>query len=434
MYRRLLASAALTRIAAVVPLAALIVASIGCQNQSSEVLGQAYVAPATLNLRKEVAQKNSTVTVLKHGERVGIVDVRRRFVKVRTDQGVEGWVDSVELLSPAEMDEIRREREKAALLPSEGAATAYEALNIHISPDRRSPAFAQIAEGASVQVLMYKAAPKVSAARPPSLVIERPPAPSRKHRPEREGKHNLPAPPPPPRAPINWEALSAERIDGSESATALRAERDQKPIEKQVAEVNKPVVLEEWSLVKTQANQIGWVLSRNLDMSIPDEVAQYAEGKRITSYFSLGNVNDQEKGLKHNWLWTTASGILPYDFDSWRVFLWNDRRHRYETAYRQRDIEGYFPVHVNANGSNPAGATFELITKDDDGKPRVRTYLFDGVRVHLVRTEEYRASTAGQGSRTAAINTGQLQVRIPPRSGWFARHWTFFKRRLSGSN
>ena len=417
MYRCLLASTAFARIAAVVPLAALMMASIGCQNQSSEVLGQAYVAPATINLRKELAQKNSTVAVLKHGERVSIVDVRRRFVKVRTEEGAEGWVDSVELLSPAEMDEIRRERQQAATLPSEGAATAYETLNIHIAADRRSPAFAQIAEGASVQVLKYKAAPKVSTARPPSLVIERPPPPSRKHRPEREGKHNLPAPPLPPKPPANWETIPAERIGGSESAAAVGAEQGQKPIEKQIEDVKKPVVLEEWSLVKTKANQIGWVLSRNLDMSIPDEVAQYSEGKRITSYFSLGAVNDEEKGVKHNWLWTTASGTPPYDFDSWRVFLWNRRRHRYETSYRQRDIEGYFPVHVNADNSNAAGPTFDLITKDDDGKLRLRTYLFDGVRVHLIGTEDYHPSAAGKPNRAAGLKAQPLHAKIP-KSGW----------------
>ena len=110
-----------------------------------------------------------------------------------------------------------------------------------------------------------------------------------------------------------------------------------------MAEPKKPVILEDWSLVRTKDNQIGWVLTRNLIMSIPDEVAQYAEGKRITSYFDLGAVHDELKGMKHNWLWTTSSAPLPYDFDAWRVFLWNRRRHRYETSYRQRDVEGYFP-------------------------------------------------------------------------------------------
>ena len=44
--------------------------------------------------------------------------------------------------------------------------------------------------------------------------------------------------------------------------------------------------------MRNAAGQSGWVLTRRLFMSIPDEVAQYAEGKRIVSYFSLGETRD----------------------------------------------------------------------------------------------------------------------------------------------
>ncbi len=432
MYPFSCALSASRRMAAAVLLTALVFTMVGCQSQSSEVLGQAYVAPATLNLRKQLAQKNSTVAVLKHGERVSIIDVRRRFVKIRTNEGAEGWVDSIELLSPAEMDQIRRERQQAALLPSEGAATAYEALNIHLEPDRRSPAFAQLAEYAPVQVLSHRLGPRLSIGRLPSIVVERSLLPSRQHHPERESKHNLPGPPPPPKAPANWEALSAERIDGSESAAERRSEPAPNPVQKQVQDVKKPVVLEDWSLIKTRSNQIGWVLSRNLEMSIPDEVAEYAEGKRITSYFSLGTIND-ERGVKHDWLWTTASGPISYDFDGWRVFSWNRRRHRFETSYRQHDVEGYFPVHVDPSDSNPAGRRFELITKDDDGKLRRRTFLFDGVRVHLIGKEDYRPERARELRKPSGIDTNQLQARVP-HSGFLGREWAALKRRLAVTN
>ena len=59
--------------------------------------------------------------------------------------------------------------------------------------------------------------------------------------------------------------------------------------------------------MRTADKKVGWVLARNLYMGIPDDVAQYAEGQRISSYFDLGAVEDEEKGTKHNWLWTTSS-------------------------------------------------------------------------------------------------------------------------------
>ncbi len=410
----------------------------GCGKDSSDVLGQAYVAPASLNLRRELTQKNSSVAVLKHGERVSIIDIHRRFVKIRTVQGDEGWVDSLQLLSPEQMDQIRRETQQALAMPSEGSASVYEALNVHLEPSRQSPAFVRIPEGGSVTVLAHRLEPRKNTPSKSDLFApERPQQLSRRQRRQREAKNTnrfLPPFPPPPKPPANWQELSAERIEpGNESIADLKARKDQETAEKKTTELKKPVILEDWSLVRTKDNQCGWVLSRNLVMSIPDEVAQYAEGKRITSYFDLGAVQDDKKGVKHHWLWTTASALEPFDYDAWRVFIWNRRRHRYETSYRQRDVEGYFPVHVDAPESNTLERTFELVMKDDDGKLRRRTYSFDGVRVHLAGTENYQPGASSGQNKPGALDTTKLQAKLP-REGWFRRNWKTLKRRIFGTS
>jgi hypothetical protein len=416
----------------------LLIGLTGCTTQSSSAIGEAYVAPASINLRHELTQKNSTVAVLKHGDRVSILDVRRRFVKVRTAKGVEGWIDSTQLLSPEQMNQIRRATKEALALPSEGSATVFEALNIHIDPNRQSPALARIPDAGSVAVLAHKLEPKTAGAAPGSaLNFERPQPSTRRQRRERQLKtlYRLPPRPPAPKAPGNWQELSAERIDGSTSTAEMKAAQ-QKQKQKAVAkpeELKKPLILEDWSLVRTKDNQIGWVLTRNLIMSIPDEVAQYAEGKRITSYFDLGAVHDDVKGVKHNWLWTTSSTAVPYDFDAWRVFLWNRRRHRYETSYRQHNIEGYFPVHVDPPGSSAFERTFQLITKDDDDKLWRSNYAFDGVRVHLAGREEYHPSALPGANKPGGLNINQLQAKLPEQ-GWFRRHWNALKRTAGAKN
>ncbi len=387
-------------------------AASACISDNEPGLPKAFVAPASINLRSELNQKNSTVATLKHGEEVSIVDVRRRYVKIRTTRGAEGWVDSADLLRPQDMERIRREHQEALKLPTEAVATAYENLNVHLDPSRASPAFTQIPEGGAVNVLARKLAPRVRASEHPVVIFERPKPPSRTHRKEKRKPSNRPPMPPAPRPPANWNSVWGNPA-GDES--------EEPAVPNRTKQAAPPPVMEAWSLVRTKDNQTGWVLSRNLMMSIPDEVAQYAEGKHITSFFQLGTVNDEERGTKHDWLWTTSSGIESFDFDSWRVFLWNRRRHRYETSYRQRDVEGYFPVHVDP-------PDFELIFKDDDGKLRRRTYFFDGTRVHLKATELYDPGAAERAAKELAERAAATRQQ---NRSWWRNKWESIKQRFA---
>jgi uncharacterized protein YgiM (DUF1202 family) len=406
----------LLRLAASGALAIVLVMLAGCGVQPDDTLGQAYVAPASLTLRRELREKNSVVAVLKHGDRVSILDVHRRFVKVRTDKGVTGWLDSIELLSTDQMAQIRKEREQMSHLPSEGKATVYDALNVHIEPSRQSPAFAKIPEGGSVTVLGQRVEPKVTGpAHIPTLIVQKP-EPTR-HRKKKAVKNafHLPPKPAPPRPP--------ESLFTAPGEAAKKNIGDSGPKSADKPEKTVPVVLENWSSIRTKNGEYGWVLSRNLIMSIPDDVAQYAEGKRITSYFDLGTVHDAEKGERHNWLWTTLSTTEPYDFDSWRVFLWNQRRHRFETSFRARNLVGYFPVHVDPAEPGVPGRRFELIVKDEDGVLRRKSYQFDGVRVHLTGTEDYHPEAEEKAKEMKAI---PLQS-----TGWFGREWLRLKQKFT---
>jgi hypothetical protein len=88
----------------------------------------------------------------------------------------------------------------------------------------------------------------------------------------------------------------------------------------------------------------------------PDSVTKYAEGARIVGAYVLTTVyddqakpEDQPHGNGEIPIYLTlmapprAPG-LPYDFDQVRVFTWNMKMHRYETAFREKNIEGYLPV------------------------------------------------------------------------------------------
>jgi hypothetical protein len=381
--------------------------------------GVAYVGPITLNLRKDLASKSPNVAAAKHGDKLDVLELRRRFIKVRTAQGIEGWTDSNLLLTGQQMDDLRHLADGAAKLASQGKATPFDVLNMHSAPARQSPSFFQIAEGESVEVIGHRLAPHSAPPEPVSL-----PAPVKRTVPKKpKGKDArsaqappMPVPPPPPR---NWQNLSKPRaanIPGSPQ-TALPAAAPQ---------------FDDWNLVRTRDGKVGWVLARMLTMSIPDEVAQYAEGHRITAYLALGEVTDKEdKQSKHNWLWTTSSaGQHPFEFDSFRVFVWSTKRHHYETAYIERNVQGFYPVETEALPGQDE-KSFSIVLREKDGKLYQRTYGFAGYHVRMIskilynlppELPEVRASrNFDTPPAPAQASIGLAQRLVDLRKKWFGR-------------
>ncbi len=367
-------------------------------------MAQAFAGPTTLTLRQDLSAKSPVTATVHHGEPLDILEYRRRFIKVRTAGGIAGWTDVKQLLSPEQMRALQHLSDLALSSPSQGLASAFEALNVHTEPSRTSPSFVQIAEGGKVDVVGHKVTPRTQA--PTSMP---PPPPPKPRVPRRRAKEKAAAriPPPPmpaaPKPPANWLELSKPGpVVQEPKKDAVNAPPP------------APVHLDDWSLIRTKDGKAGWVLSRMLTMSIPDDVAQYAEGHRITSYFPMGKVQDGDQ-VKYNYLWTTVrSGTENYEFDSWRFFIWSKKHHRYETAYIQRDVVGHYPVTVNTSGEDP---TFTLILEGDDGSLHKKTFAFNGYRVSLVDNVPYVPPAPGAEKQSSVVAT-----QVVPKAGqsWFA--------------
>ena len=374
-------------------------------------IGIAYVGPISMNLRQDLAAKSPGVTEVKHGDRLDIIEVRRRLVRVRTVEGVEGWVDANLLLSAQQMDDLLKLANDAGKLPSQGAATVFEALNMHSEPNRSSPSFHQIPEGGSVEVLAHRATPRV-AARPKAAALAKAVAvPKASKKESKKAAAMLLPPPAPPAPPADWEKMSRPRASDLPDYTA--------------PEAPPPPPLDDWDLVRTKDGTAGWVLARNLYMSVPDDVAQYAEGNRITAYLSIGDVQDGDQ-VKHNWLWTTAaSSLKTAEFDSFRVFVWSKSRHRYETAFIERNVTGFFPVElvavpVDKKASGAPEKGFSLIVQDKDGALYKRTYGFSGYHVRLISKTAAARNEASPGAGSVPVVEGRSS-QSKETDGWWRR-------------
>lgn len=136
-----------------------------------------------------------------------------------------------------------------------------------------------------------------------------------------------------------------------------------------------------WLKVRPGPTEVGWILAGSLEFDIPSEIALYSEGYIYTAVKMINRVQDPLAG-QINWyvIGERKPGSDPAtDFQGVRVFTWNMRRHRYETAFRTRDMRGVYPLEVGQDGANP---TFRIYELAEDGTSKIaRDYTLYGVIV-----------------------------------------------------
>ena len=264
-----------------------------CRNGAKKApLGDAYVGPLSVQIRSDTTPQSAVVATIKHGDHVEIIDQRRRSLLVRTSNGAEGWTEDRQLLAPPDMAALKQLSARSAQMPTQGIATTYADLRVHSQPSYLAPSFLVLKANDKFDVLEQIVTPRTEAARTPLI----PPPPKKVKTDRKAPQKNLKLLPPPmprpPGLPPNWLELSKSTLPPKQELTPPDAHAE------------KPVPADRWSLIRTPAGESGWVYSRLITPAIPDEVAQYAEGHRIVSYFPLGDVQngDQKKTI---WLWTT---------------------------------------------------------------------------------------------------------------------------------
>jgi hypothetical protein len=342
------------------PLASLLLAACSTTPEKAPSIGLAWTGPEEIILHKDIDAKSPTTGTAHHGDRLEIIAQRRRWVQVRNERGLEGWVDDRQLLDTAQMNRLRALAKDAAEAPSQGLATTFDTLNVHTEPNRAAPSFLRVKTGEKFDIIEHRVVVKG----PLSKRLLIPPKPKAPKVLKKKTKDTVPLPPPPaaPAPPADWLELSRGRTENIEPESAVAPPRD------------------DWTLIRTASGRTGWVLTNRVYLSIPDEVAQYAEGHRITSYFSIGKVTDDGE-QKDIWLWTTAAALgRDYDFDGYRVFTWSIRHHRYETGFIQRRERGFFPVLAKRG-------EFSVCLEDDAGNRIRHKFALTDNRVRAVGSE-----------------------------------------------
>lgn len=154
--------------------------------------------------------------------------------------------------------------------------------------------------------------------------------------------------------------------------------------------------MEDWWLVRDSDGAVGWVLGRMIDVDVPLEIAQYAEGQRIIASFVLSEVQDGANTVpQYLVLLNEPRDGQPTDYNQIKVFTWNVKKHRYETAYRER-VNGNLPVTVTHEDFEKEGTlpVFVLRAADSNGNVSERKYKLNNPIVRRVPSSSEPAAQA----------------------------------------
>jgi hypothetical protein len=354
----------LLRLAVAIGISVFVLSGTGCSRFHSKPPAQyVYVTAKQTYLRDRVAAVSNRTATVENGDKLKVLDHGRRFYLVQTDKGEKGWIDDKIVATQEVFDQFHDLAEKHKSDSAVASGVVRDDVYLHLVPGRETERFYRLVEGDKLKLLKRATLPK-------------------------------PVPPGMRAAPAVVAGLTGK---GKAGATGEPA----------------PPTMEDWWLVRDAKGDTGWMLGRIMDVDAPDALVRYSEGQRIVGAYVLTTVNDPDapQDDKNVPEYVTAVGPyksgLSYDFDQIRVFTWNVKKHRYETAFRDKNIEGYLPVEVKM-ATDPYGKapvdtesapTFSYHVLSDDapvvvpdpvtgavvpGKTVLKTYRLEGNLVRRV--------------------------------------------------
>jgi SH3-like domain-containing protein len=294
-----------------------------------------YVTAKQTFLRDRVAAVSNRTATVGNGDRLQVLEHGRRYVRVQTEKGETGWIDEKQVATQDVFNQFDALKQQHKSDPAVASGVVRDEVYMHVKPGRDTEKFYRLTEGEKLTLLSRATLEKPL---PPGTRVAKPAAPP----------------------PANAK--------GAKPAAA--------------PDVPPPPAMEDWWLVRDSKGETGWLYSRMMDVDAPDAITRYAEGQRVVGAYVLTKVYDPEaeQDDKNIPIYVTVMSPykagLPYDFDQVRVFTWSVKKHRYETGFRDKNIEGYLPITIktatdpygkSAAATTPAPTFSYKVLADDAG-------------------------------------------------------------------
>lgn len=343
-----------------IPLLLLVVIVAWIVRPKHEYIGEAYVSAKSTALLSSVAQVRQEIGELHFGEHVEMMAKRNEFVKVKTSAGLVGWVDAHQLMDPQLWQRSIVLLKKAQDLPVQARGRTKVATNLRVEPGRTEAKLYQFGRGIPVEVVA--------------------------------------------RATADWVQVSDEKENASPEETKkedwfLVRGVAMRPPGETMAKTGTPIPSTATVPGDLSAPIAGWVVARFVELDEPDPVREGASSANVrpVAWFELNRVAD-EAGEKSQYLLAATRGPegQACDFTNLRVYTWNKKKTRYETAFIENDLCGALPIRVGKDAKDNPEFCFQVM----DGGKEERTY-------RLIQTVVRRVRETEGGSKVVAGKRGK---------------------------
>jgi hypothetical protein len=319
-----------------------------------ETLGEAYVGERTATLWSSVAQVREPLNTLHYGDRVDVVARRNDSIKVRTAAGELGWVEGRYLMDPALWQRSTILLKQVLPMPVQARGRTKVATNLRVEPGRTQARLYQFARGVPVEIVG--------------------------------------------RAVADWSQVTDEKEPTNEPQDAKK---------------------EDWFLIRGLATRppgdstsraaettttapgdqtlpiAGWVIARFIELDLPEAVRDGASSANIrpVAWFELNRISDPA-GDRAQYLVAAARGSegQPCDFTTLRVYTWNLKKERYETAFIENDLCGQLPILIGKGPKSEPEFRFHQM----DGNKEERAYRLIQTVVRRIREPGETAKKTGR--------------------------------------
>jgi hypothetical protein len=346
------------RLLIAVPMLALVTLVAWMLRPKHETLGEAFVSEKVAPLLSGIAQVREEVGTLHYGERVDVVGKRNDYVKVRTNAGTIGWVESRQLMEPALWQRSIKLLDQTRGMPLQARGRTKVSTNLRVQPGRTEPRLYKFARNVPLEIVGRAVADWVQVGDEKDASNE----------PEETKKED-------------WFLVRgvATRPPGEASARAAESTNTTQP-----GDQTAPIA--------------GWVVARFVELDLPESLREGAASANIRplAWFELNRVSDPS-GDKPQYLVAAARGPEGQvcDFTALRVYTWYVKRGRYETAFIENNLCGQLPVRVAKGPKGEPEFRFRVM----DGNKEERVYRLSQTVVRRVRDAGDVSGKHGSGKK-----------------------------------